>query len=213
MLSIFSPDSRFMRVMSRAADLILLNLCYLLTCLPLFTIGAASAALYAVCFRFGTAEEQGAVRGYFRAFRENLRRGTGLWLVLLLCGGTAAFNAWVIFAMPGPARFLAVLFAILLVLAVLIYGYAFPLLSQFDDGVWHTLRNALILSLGYLPRSLLIAAVNAFPFLMLVRDPYGFLQAAFLWTALYFALAAYVNTFLLRRVLAPYLTDENTEEE
>lgn len=29
MLSIFSPDSRFMRVMSRAADLILLNLCYL----------------------------------------------------------------------------------------------------------------------------------------------------------------------------------------
>ena len=58
MLSIFSPDSRFMRVMSRAADLILLNLCYLLTCLPLFTIGAASAALYAVCFRFGTAEEQ-----------------------------------------------------------------------------------------------------------------------------------------------------------
>ena len=31
--------------------------------------------------------------------------------------------------------------------------------------------------------------------------------------ALYFALAAYVNTFLLRRVLAPYLTDENTEEE
>ena len=121
--------------------------------------------------------------------------------------------AWVIYAMPGPARFLAVLFAILLVLAVLIYGYAFPLLSQFDDGVWHTLRNALILSLGYLPRSLLIAAVNAFPFLMLVRDPYGFLQAAFLWTALYFALAAYVNTFLLRRVLAPYLTDENTEEE
>ena len=97
--------------------------------------------------------------------------------------------------------------AILLVLAVLIYGYAFPLLSQFDDGVWHTLRNALILSLGYLPRSLLIAAVNTFPFLTLVRDPYGFLQAAFLWTALY------VNTFLLRRVLAPYLTDENTEEE
>ena len=39
---------------------------------------------------------------------------------------------------------------------------------------------ALILSLGYLPRSLLIAAVNVFPFLMLVRDPYGFLQAAFL---------------------------------
>lgn len=213
MNALFSPDSRFMRTMSRVADLVLLNLCYLLTCLPAFTIGAASAALYTVCFRFGSEEEKGVIRSYFRAFRENLKRGIGLWLIVLLCGATALINAWIFYAMPGGLRFLSVLFAILFVLAVIVFGYAFPLLSQFDDGVWPTLRNALILGLGYLPRSLLIAAFNLFPFVLMLADFYLFLQAAFLWTALYFSLAAYVNTFLLKRVLAPYLTDGDPEEE
>lgn len=212
MQALFSPDSRFMRIMSRVADLVLLNLCYLLTCVPLFTIGAASAALYTVCFRFGTEEEKGVIRSYFRAFRENFKRGTGVWLIVLLCGGAALVNAWVFYAMPGGLRFLSVLFAILLVLALLIFGYAFPLLSQFADGVWPTLRNALILSLGYLPRSLLITAVNVFPFALMLADFYLFLQAAFLWTVLYFSLAAYVDTFLLKGVFAPYLTDDNEEE-
>lgn len=213
MNALFSPDSRFMRTMSRVADLVLLNLCYLLTCLPAFTIGAAGAALYTVCFRFGSEEEKGVIRSYFRAFRENLKRGIGLWLIVLLCGATALINAWIFYAMPGGLRFLSVLFAILFVLAVIVFGYAFPLLSQFDDGVWPTLRNALILGLGYLPRSLLIAAFNLFPFVLMLADFYLFLQAAFLWTALYFSLAAYVNTFLLKRVLAPYLTGGDPEEE
>ena len=212
MQALFSPDSRFMRIMSRVADLVLLNLCYLLTCVPLFTIGAASAALYTVCFRFGTEEEKGVIRSYFRAFRENFKRGTGVWLIVLLCGAAALVNAWVFYAMPGGLRFLSVIFAILFVLALLIFGYAFPLLSQFADGVWPTLRNALILSLGYLPRSLLIAVVNVVPFILMLTDFYLFLQAAFLWTVLYFSLAAYVNTFLLKGVFAPYLTDDNEEE-
>ena len=213
MNALFSPDSRFMRTMSRIADLVLLNLCYLLTCLPAFTIEAASAALYTVCFRFGSEEERGVIRSYFRAFRENLKRGIGLWLIVLLCGTTALINAWIFYAMPGGLRFLSVLFAILVVLAVIVFGYAFPLLSQFDDGVWPTLRNSLILGLGYLPRSLLITAFNIFPFALMLADFYLFLQAAFLWTALYFSLAAYVNTFLLKRVLAPYLTGGDLEEE
>ena len=213
MHAIFSPDSRFMRTMSRVADLILLNLCYLLTCIPVFTIGTASAALYTVCFRFGSEEEKGVIKSYFQAFRENLKRGTGLWLIILLCGATALINTWVFYAMPGVVRYLFLLFAVLFVLALLVFGYAFPLLSQFDDGVWPTLRNALILGLGYLPRSLLITAFNIFPFVLLLLDLYRFLQAAFLWTVVYFALAAYVNTFLLKGVLAPYLTGEDDEEE
>lgn len=213
MHAIFSPDSRFMRIMSRVADLILLNLCYLLTCVPVFTIGAASAALYTVCFRFGTEEEKGVIRSYFRAFRESFKRGTGVWLIVLLCGAAALLNVWIFCAMSGGIRFLSAIFVILFVLALLIFGYAFPLLSQFDDGVWPTLRNALILGLGYLPRSLLITAVNVFPFVLMLADFYLFLQAAFLWTVLYFSLAAYVNTFLLKGVFAPYLTDEDNEEE
>ena len=84
----FSLDSKFMQVMSRVADLIILNVIYLVTCLPVVTIGAASTALYTVCFRLGTAREGSLVKGYFRAFRDEFRQATLIWLFLLLNAGT-----------------------------------------------------------------------------------------------------------------------------
>ena len=66
----FSLDSKFMQAMSRVADLIILNVIYLVTCLPVITIGAAGTAMYTVCFRLGTDREGSLVKGYFRAFRD-----------------------------------------------------------------------------------------------------------------------------------------------
>lgn len=213
MQSLFSPDSKFMRVMSRVADLMILNLIFLLTCIPVITIGAASTALYTVCFRFGTRREGKLVRTYFRAFRQEFKRGTLLWLVIALCGATAALNAYVLYLMPGALRWACILFAILLILVLIIAAYAFPLLSQFDNGVTGTFKNALILGLGYLPRSVVITVFNLFPFVILALDLYGFLQMGFLWVALYFSTAAYANTILLKKVFAPYLSEQSEEEQ
>lgn len=211
MEALFSPDSKFMRTMSRIGDLLMLNFFFLVTCVPIVTIGAASTALYTVTFRFGTEREEGVIRSYFRAFRENFRQSTVLWLIVLLCGGTAALNTCVFYAMPGAIRCAFVLFAILFVLVLLVSGYLFPLVSQFSNDNRSTLKNALILSLGYLPRSVLVAAVNVLPFALLLLNFYWFLQLGFVWAALYFSVAAFANTFLLRPVFAPYMTE--LEEE
>lgn len=213
MQGLFSTDSKFMRAMSRVGDLLLLNVFYLLTCVPIFTIGAANTALYTVCFRFGTDREEGIIRSYFRAFRENFRQGTVLWLIVLLCGVTACLNVYIFYVMPGAIRYAFVVFAILFLLVLLIAGYIFPLLSQFDNDNKSTLRNALILSLGYLPRSVLVAALNVFPFALMLLNFYSFLQAGFFWVALYFSTAAYGNTFLLKKVFAPYMKNEENQED
>lgn len=213
MPALFSPDSRFMRVMGRIGDLMILNVLFLLTCVPLVTIGAACTALYTACFRLGTRREGKLARTYFHAFRGELKRGTLLWLLLLLCGATAGLNAWVCYLMPGALHWAFLLFAVLFALVLLIAGYAFPLLSLFDNGAAATFKNALILSLGYLPRSVLMAVFNFFPFALLLLDLYAFLQMGFLWAALYFSTAAYANTQLLKKVFAPYLPERDKEEE
>lgn len=211
MEALFSPDSKFMRAMSRVGDLLLLNFFFLLSCVPVVTIGAAVTALYTVCFRFGTEREAGVIRSYFQAFREDFKQATGLWLIVLLCGVTSGLNTCVFYAMSGPIRWLFVVFAILFVLVLLIAGYIFPLLSQFNNDSKSTLKNALILSLGYLPRSVVIAGLNVFPFVLMALNFYAFLQMGFLWAALYFSAAAFANTFLLKKVFAPYMTE--LEEE
>ena len=202
----FSPDSKFMQAMARVYDLVILNLLFLLSCVPLITIGAASAALYTVCFRIGTDREQGIFHSYFQAFRENFRQGTILWLIAVVFFGAGIVNVFLFYSMEGPLHYLFLLMTALVVLELLIYSYAFPLISQFHNKNLPTLKNALFLSLGYLPRSLVIAVVNVFPLALDLVDPYLFLQTGFLWAFLYFSAAAYINALLLKKVFAPYQT-------
>ncbi|MGN0976552.1 MAG: YesL family protein [Faecousia sp.] len=213
MSGLFSPDSKFMQCMSRLCDLIILNLLFLLTCLPIITVGAASTALYTVCFRMGTEREEGLLRTYFRAFRDNFRQGTALWGILALFLAASGVNLILCLNWNGLWHYAMYLFGLLLVLAVFLFSYTFPLLSQFGNSVRSTLKNALLLSIGYLPRSLAMAVINCLPLGLLLADPYTFLQTAFLWVFLYFAGAAYINTRLLNKVFAPYLTPDTAETE
>ena len=212
-MKLFSPDSKFMRAMSLLGDLLVLNLVFLVCCLPVVTIGPAIAALDTAAFRIVRDTEGRSVKVFFQAFRQNLRRGIALWLVLLLVGAAVAMDIWLFAAFTGALRFLVVLFGILFALVLFSAGYAFPLLSQFDNTVKGTLKNALFLSLGYLPRTLVITVLNVFPFAMLLWDLLLFLQCGFLWIFLYFAAIACLNAKLLEKVFTPYWEEKKEEKD
>ena len=208
----FSLDSGFMRAMSRIADLIILNVIYLVTCLPVVTIGAASTAMYTVCFRLGTEREGSPVKDYFRAFRDEFRQATLIWLFLLLFGAASCVNIFIFLGTSGWMHYLFFLFVLFLVVVLMMAGYAFPLLSQFRNDTKSVIRNALIFSVAYLPRTALIVVINVFPWALLLTNPYLFLQAGFIWVVVYFAAAAYINTRLLKKVFAPYMEPEEEEK-
>ena len=46
-LPFFDPDSKPMQVLGAFADMIVLNVCFLIGCLPVVTVGASMSALYA----------------------------------------------------------------------------------------------------------------------------------------------------------------------
>lgn len=206
-------DSKFMTILTRIGELVILNMCYLVCCIPIVTVGAATTALYTVCFRFGTTREQRALGSFFRAFRANLKQGIALWLIALAIGIFSAYFALLFYTMSGTIHYAFIPFLVLLVLCLVIFSYAFPVLSQFDNTVRQTLTNAAILSLGYLPRSLCIAVVNSLPVLLLLFYPMLFLRIGIFWFFAYFSAAAYLNTFLLRAVFAPYRPKEDDDKE
>mgnify|MGYP002518172683 FL=1 len=208
----FSLDSKFMRAMSRIADLIILNVIYLVTCLPVVTIGAASTALYTVCFRLGTAREGGLVKDYFRAFRDEFRQATLIWLFLLLFGAASCVNIFLFLSTGGWMHYLFFLFVLFLVIVVMMASYAFPLLSQFRNDTKSVIKNALIFSVAYLPRTVLIVVINVFPWALLLTNLYLFLQTGFAWVFIYFAAAAYINARLLKKAFAPYMEPEEEEQ-
>ena len=127
----FSPDSKFMTVVRRFAALLLLNLVFLLTCLPVFTIGAAVTALYTMCFRLMREEYSGLLRSYFSAFKSNFRQATCIWLLLLLIVCPALFYFYVLFSMDSLLRYFGFLFILISLLAAMTASYVFPWISQF----------------------------------------------------------------------------------
>lgn len=208
MQNLFSPDSKLMQWLGRLGDLMLLNFFFLVTCIPVITIGAARTAMYTVCFRFDTEREGSIIGDYVEAFRANFKQSTLLWLILLVCVCSAGLNTIFFYGMTGTMHALWGVFAFLMILVILIFTYTFPLVSQFDNSCKEVLKNALLMGVGYLPESLAMAAVNILPWAMFVSNPYLFFRIGVIWLIVYSAAAAYLNSKILKHVFAPYRQEE-----
>lgn len=200
----FSLDSKFSTFMSRITDLMLLNILYLITCIPIFTIGAATTALYTICFRMGTDRETGIVKPFFRAFRDNFSQSTVLWLILLVIGGIIAVDLFVCYHAEGFLHVLFYVFMLMALLLIFLCSYTFPLVSQFYNSNKGTLRNALFFSICYLPKTVVIAILNVFPLILPLFNLPLFFQLGMVWILFYNAVVAYGNSHLLRKVFTPY---------
>ena len=181
MRTFFDSDSWLMQLVSRFSSLVILNLLFLCTCIPIFTIGVALTALYDVVFRMDTDRKGKLLSAYFRAFAANFRQATPIWLLLLLVIAASSVNA-VVFSNWGnlPGSILSLLAVVILINILLVLGYFFPLLSQFDNTKRNTLKNAMLLSVGNLPRTLIIAVINCFPWALTFVNFYAFIQLSFL---------------------------------
>ena len=146
-------EGPIMTGLSAAADLLVLNLLTILCSLPIFTVGAAFTALNESCFHIIRQEGSSVVRGYFHAFRSNLKKGTFLGLLLL---ATAALLYLDYLAAMTYAPLFRVGIIAIAILLLAVFEYAFALLSRYENTLFATLKNAAMLSVAYFPRTLLM---------------------------------------------------------
>ena len=147
----FDMENPVMRTLSVIADLIVLNLLTIVCCLPVVTAGASLTALNAAVIKILRGEESALAKDYFRAFRENFKKGSAMGLIFLL-----------IFALLyvdylAAQIFIPTLFPVItaMTLLVLTLGlYAFALLARYENTLWGILKNALLLAVGYFPKTL-----------------------------------------------------------
>lgn len=204
----FRPDSKLMHILETASEFIALNLLFVISCLPVVTIGAASAAMYTVTRRMARKESPAIMQAFFEAFHANWRQSLTMNLILLtpliLLLGIRGLVAWQILVIPP-------VFQPLLTLAIgifsLVWTYVWPIQAWFDNSAAATLRNAMLLPFGSPVIAAAATGLNLIPLWLLSRYPGEFLQISFFWFAAAFSLTAYVNTQLLRFQMRQYLLD------
>ena len=166
--NIFNPDSKFMHFANKFSDLITLNLWFVLTSLPLITIGASATAMHYVLLRIYRDElEYSITKNYFRAFRENFRQATAIWIVYVVFGAVLFAD---LFFMTNPG-FLKILVTIVSVLLVLSLSWIFVLQSRYANPVYATIRNAVVFCVMHPIDTILMCALMLLPRLLLISKP------------------------------------------
>lgn len=155
MSKLFDQESPVFRTMGVVFSLIHLNLLTLACSLPIFTAGASFAAMHRVLWRLVRHEETYIAKEFFVAFRQNFKQASILWSCALLSFMVLAVDIWV--ARVSSSGLRPVLVTILAFIAGVIcafFQYSFILLSRYESSLRMIARNAALLMLGYLPRTL-----------------------------------------------------------
>jgi len=206
-----SENSPLFRFLTRVADLMILNLVFLLTCLPVVTIGASLVALHHTAVRIVTDEHESVIGSYLKGFRENLGQATVLGLITLFL--TSVLGAWYLvtenLAMSAVVTLLAraVLFVIAFRFALTLL-YVFPYQATFEDSTWTVLNNARRMSLRHPFSSVTMIATTALPVVVSVYYPAVFAYGL-LWLVIGFSGIAFANAVVLRRIFARYVPRES----
>lgn len=161
--NLFNAESFIWQPFGWVADFLILSCLWLLCCIPVITVGAATAAMYDCCARCLKGGERELFSRFFRTFRRELLGSipsTLSWAAVL--GGcyflvrrfTATAEA------TGGNLTLAYSMVIFLALAVGMASWVFPLLSRFTMGFAALNLTALRLAIAHLPRTVALAAVN-----------------------------------------------------
>ncbi len=155
MSNVFAPDSPFMDLLNRLTFLLKLNILTLLCCLPVVTAGAALSAMHTLLLALSRNEESYVWGPFWEAFRKNFKQATPVWLFFLLTGGVVFGGIYLAHAALTvfPIVFRIVQYAAA-VLVVVIFLYAFPLVSRYENTFGKTLTNSLVLAVGFFPRTL-----------------------------------------------------------
>jgi uncharacterized membrane protein YesL len=189
MSSFFSLESPVYKFMSRLWDMLKLNVLWLLTggpvgmflvefvlakaglsayrflsFLPLIFIGPATTAVFVITLRMVDEQERYIADHFFRAYRENFKRGMIIGVISLI----AAYGIWLDFQFYHAAESLNqssmgyLIFGIVAsFFAITHLIYAFPLQARYENTVINTLRNSYSIAIKFFVKTIFLVVVLA----------------------------------------------------
>ena len=203
--SIFNTDNLFMRICEKILDLVTVNLLFLLSCLPLVTIGIAKISLYETLFEIKGARRVKVTAMYMQAFRKNWKVGLKLGLLELLLVGISLFDLvlfWrqetMLFQMLKATCIGVIIFTSLLFLCT------YPLAAKFEMTIKDLLQTGLIMVSLHFPWFFLMIALLAVIVFFLSSSGFVLLLGFTLFVLVGFAALGFLQLPIMETIFNKY---------
>ena len=199
-MKVFDYDGGLMKYATLLSRITILNLLWLLCCIPLVTAGASTAAQF-----YSSSRLMQGDRHVFRNFRQGLklywRQGTVVWLFTALLSAAFAIACYILSISSIPSRnVLSVIAGIAFLTLMFITVWIYPVMVNFKGRILEILFNAFVFAFMYAPVTLIAVVFYGIG---------GFLFVRFLTTRMLVILfgptfIAYCTLVLFEKVFQKY---------
>lgn len=205
MIMKINTESPVFQFLGTLLDFVMLNLLFIITCIPVITIGPAVSALYTITMREARNESGYIIKPYLAAFKENFKNSFCLSLIYALTGAVLVYNLvfWVqLRTLPG--NIILILISFLTLLYVLSLLYVFALSARFRNTVRQTAKNSLLIALASPKQTLFLLLI------LVIAVALGCVSAIFrVFLVIFgFAFLAYCSSFPLTKVFHRFENEE-----
>ncbi|MGN0496255.1 MAG: YesL family protein [Lachnospiraceae bacterium] len=202
----FSLDNPFFRTMGRIGDIFLLNLIFVISSIPVITIGASVTALMTVAIKMTTNKEGYIISGYWKAFKRNFKQATIIHVIMGVLGAILFFDMhfWIL----KKASLMIIFSVVPVTIYIMTLLYVYVQQAIFENKIYANVKNALLMSVKYLPVTILLALIIG---VVIVGICISGVVRAFM-VLFGFGLLGYAMAVIFRFLYREYLDEPEDEE-
>lgn len=195
----FDPEGPFFEFMNTLAAFIGLNILFLITCLPIITIGPSLTALYTVTLQEARKEDGYIFSTYFKAFKQNFPQSAVAFLIQLTVGSVFLFNI-VFWGNQNTVSGNAILLVLTLFTTLLAFSflYTFPLMARFRNSLKQTFKNSVFIAICNPRTTFSLLGIQVLCILACLIIP----QAKVFMILVGFSFLAYCNSHVLTKLFS-----------
>ncbi len=210
----FNIDSKLWKFFDYAGDLVILNLLFILTSIPIVTIGASITAMNSILFKRREKRLDSVKDEYFRDFKANFKNSTIIWLIFLAFLFVCILNFNLVANInPENRNFIMIVIGAILAVMIMTVLYSFAMLARFDNDWLTTVMKAFVIGVMSFPYTIVIFLILAAGVLMSIQTYAAMLVASAVWIIIGFSLVGFLCCSMFYRAFRRFTFKEDLPED
>lgn len=204
----FDTDNFLMRFCEKVLDIVTVNLLFVVSCLPIVTIGIAKISLYQTIFEVKSSRRVPVFKTYMRAFKQNLKLGLQLGLLELGIFLISVVDLSLFWGQTSLGfQFIKAICLGILIFLTLVMLASYPIAARYDLTWKEVLQKGLLLVSFNFVWFFLMLAIILLIIMILYLSGFTLVLGGSAFLLFGFGLLAFCQAGLMEKLFAKYQTD------
>ena len=187
--------------LEKFGDLFIINILFIITSIPIFTIGAATTAMYAFTTKLVKDQEGPVWKSYWSAFKKNFKPATKAWLVVLVILALIVAEYGLSFTMDGIGY--AIILGVMALESVFLsftLPMLFPMIARYENTTGNYFKNSFLICVSNIGSWFYLFFIWVLPVALYASSNKVLYYTWVLWIVILIGVLAYASSMVVVRL-------------